>query len=99
MGKLEEIKTIIKQIDETVVLLEQCKDKKAYTFMSQVIQLLNPLLPSIIQNENNEIYIDQNKFIDILTKTLGAMEHKDNLFLADMLQYELKEMLSKSIIS
>lgn len=93
------IKSIIEEIDKTVVLLEQCKDKEAYTSMAQIIHLLNLILPNIIQNENNEIYINQNKFIKILTKTLEAMEHKDNLFLADMLQYELKEMLNKSIIS
>lgn len=92
----EQLQLIIEQIKETSILLEQGKDVEAYSSMSNLVQLLNPILPTIIQSENNEINIDKNKLTKALTQVLGAMEKKDNLLLADMLQYELKDLLIRA---
>lgn len=79
-------KYVIVQIDEITEMLYQQKTTEAYEMLGEFIALLmNELKMGKLKIEK----IDE--FNKVLLNAINAMENKDEVLLADVLTYELKE--------
>lgn len=91
----DEIKEVIRAIDETTALFYQQKNKEGY-------QMLDPTLKSImtvvnmiftIKTEINQIQIDEQKLNTVLGNAMKAIERGDTILLSDILHFDLRNML------
>lgn len=95
----EQIKTIVKEIEEVSDYLYQQNYKKGYEAFNLAIEKLLPLIDGMGQMmEKRPDIFDIQGFLLSLNKAFEAMQNKDNVLLADILVFEINEQL-KMLIS
>lgn len=83
-------------IQEVVDLLYQEKINQGYQKLNMVIvQIANTIEDVFEYKNNNDVDIDEAKFNSALQEALNAMEEKDIVLLADILQYEIMEQFNE----
>ncbi|ROR31544.1 hypothetical protein EDD66_101161 [Mobilisporobacter senegalensis] len=95
---MRELKDIIKEsiqsINQTTELFYQQKTKEGYEQLENTLILLSNTMNSVFSyiKEGNDIGINENELVQLLSDAMNAMEKKDIILLSDILQYELKEL-------
>ena len=91
----DKIKEVINGIDKTTDLFYQNKINDGYIQLENMLFTINETVNAISnykKNIDNNCCFDENKLNTILTEAMNALEVRDSLLLADILQYDLKEM-------
>lgn len=90
----DKINEIIENIDNTTILFYQQKIEEGYIQLNTALGLIAQEIICLYQykKENNQLEIDENRLNMMLTEAMQAMENKDLILLADILQYDLKEI-------
>lgn len=89
MNAQENINNIIALIDKTTNLFYQNRVNEGY---NELEQLINCIITSIDDiNREYAINPNENDILSILKTAMCAMEQRDTLLLADILEYDLKE--------
>lgn len=94
MNNLKEtLSTVIVNIEEVTDLFYKQKNNEGYTRLNSVLINMTNTVEQLFayKLENNNVNIDENKLILTLTDAMHAMEKKDTVLLADILQYEIIE--------
>ncbi len=102
MGNMRvRIEEAISSIEQTTDKFYQNKTEDGYNQLGETISILTETINEIYEYkmQGNEIGIDENALVEVLTEAMNAMENKDMLLLADILQYELKGLFEKVILS
>ena len=89
------IEKVIHEIDEVVEMFYQQKTKEAYTRLDSVLADLLQVVDPIhgYEEEHPEEGVDSESLTDALKETLSAMEEKDAILTADVLKYDVNEIL------
>lgn len=98
MNELKErINILIESMTEVTELFYQQKNKEGYTKFSMTIELIASIVENIFlyKKDNPDIEINENEITESLRNAMQAMEEKDTVLLADILQYELIEKLNE----
>lgn len=95
---VKEIDNVINELQQIVDLLYKQDKDNAYLKLNTGLISLSNLIDSIYRfNINNENYtFDVNKLTLALTEGLNAMELFDLTLLADILNYEIIELLNEA---
>lgn len=91
----EQIEQIEQQIDNVSELFYQQKNQAAYNQLEDIIINVAKVIETVYaQNPDNPDVMEKiNKLTLTLRETMEAMENKDTILLADMLKYEILEVL------
>lgn len=97
---MEDLKRILMQTTEGIQrvadLLYKQQNKNGMLEFNALLSKLSELVILISQmGENQEILFDSNQYLRTLTEAMKAMEEKDNVLLADILQYDLLDQLKE----
>lgn len=86
----------IRIIDDNTDLFYQNKIDEGYKYLDKTLIKISDIIEEVIeyQKQSGED-IHGEKIVGILTEAMKALEKKDALLLADILQYELKEILEE----
>lgn len=87
------IKDIINLISNVTNLFYQNKVQEAYQKLQQLLEALAIVVDEFYQG--GILGADDTTILEILKEVMCAMEKKDTLLVADMLEYELKDALLK----
>lgn len=93
----ESLEIAIKRIDENTNLFYQNKKDVAYKELDETLRIIENSIDVILKYDGNiGIREDiESKIVKILYDAMKALEVRDELLLSDILQYELKEILTK----
>lgn len=96
---IEKLKNAIESIDEVTVLFYQQKILEGHNKYQETLTRITLAIDCIFEymNKVNEKGIDESEIINILYKAMNAMERKDTILLSDILRYELRVELEKSM--
>ncbi|HWT73655.1 MAG TPA: hypothetical protein VN258_02905 [Mobilitalea sp.] len=98
MGNLiNEIEETIQSIDQVTDLLYQWNTSEAYQSLDKTFILLSGTINSIYQCQmvDNDLEIDIKIIMEALNNAMKAIEEKDTILLADILYYDIKELLEE----
>lgn len=89
------IENLILQINEVTNKFYQQSDKKRFDQFQDVLNNLLRLTDGLeeLKQSTGKVYIEQNHYIEVLTNAMNALECQDETLLADILQYDLLEIL------
>ncbi len=90
---MERLESIIQSIEETTTLFYQNKMQIGYQKLEELISSID--LAMVELSEMDIKILEEGKLTSILTEAMNAMEHQDALLLADILEYELKEVFQR----
>lgn len=95
----EQIQQLEQQIDTVSELFYQQKDSEGYSQLDAVVVNVAKVIETVYTaNPGDEAAIEKiDKLTTVLHETMGAMEDKDTILLADMLKYEILEVLQSLI--
>jgi len=92
--KVDKLDDVIQTIDLNTDLFYQNKINEGYSCLDKTLGKISEAIEEIIKYQASSGQdIQGDKIIKILTEALKALEKKDSLLLADILQYDLKELL------
>lgn len=80
---------VIQSIEDVTSLFYQNKHKLGYAELEKLIILIEDSLLELYKA--SKLAIDVSNILDILKEATVAMEQKDTMLLADILEYELKD--------
>ena len=88
---------ILGKINDIVINLRQGKDREAYKDINEQMPVINELFVDIIRNINifkeNGIDVSENIIMMQLENMIDGLENKDDVKLADTLEYEISETI------
>jgi hypothetical protein len=90
----EEVKNTICEIGEVADLFYMQKNNDAYNKLSGTLIQISDILYKLSTDVDMGMKIDVNKLNQILYEAMNAIENKDSVLLADILQYELVEQFN-----
>ncbi len=95
----DELVILNQKIDAVTELFYQQKEAQAYQGMAFLVDSMDKALQNILlyKSEHPEAEIDQVKIVSSLMEAMKAMEEKDTVLLADILNYELKETFTSIV--
>jgi len=93
---MKKIEDIINYISHVTKLFYQNKLHEGYQELERLITIIDDTLLELSEDEFSKL--ERNKITTVLTDAMNAMEQQDSLLLADILEYELKEIFQELII-
>lgn len=89
----------IEEIERVTDYFYKQHNQTGYSELDQVITDISLTIDKIFKyrSEKQTINFDEQKLIDTLTEAMNAMEGKDTILLADILQYDLLEQFQDII--
>lgn len=90
---MKAVEDVIQSIEYVANLFYQNKHKLGYEELEKLLILIEDTLVKVYQS--NELIVNESNILGILKDAMIAMEQKDTLLLADILEYELKEGFKK----
>jgi hypothetical protein len=94
------IETAVHQIDTVTKLFYGQKEAEGYQQLESVlISITNAIdvIYKLKEEDESTNKIQQDEFVGTLSEALNAMENRDSILLADILQYDIKEKLEKAL--
>ncbi len=92
--KINEIEHLQKKIELTAELFYKQKNQEGYQSLVEVIDGLLAITSELKEIEENEqIIMLRDKLTEILKDITDAMLQKDTILIADMIKYEIMEVL------
>lgn len=88
---MNQIKDIVEQISGVSNLFYQNKINEGYKELEKLLADFSLLLDGLYQR--GILSMEDTIVLDILRNTMSAMEQGDSLLVADILEYELKDVL------
>lgn len=86
------------KIENIIINLRQGKDREAYRDINEQMPNINNLFVDIIRNINifkeNEIDVSENIIMMQLENMIDGLENKDDVKLADTLEYEISQTIN-----
>lgn len=95
--KSEDVKSIVCEIDEIADLFYMQRNNEAYNKLNGALVQISDILFKLSVDKDIAIRVDINKLNEVLHDAMNAMEKKDSVLLADILQYELVEQFNNLI--
>lgn len=94
MDLVKSIDIVIKKIDENTNMFYQDKKNIGYVELNETLMLIGKVIDAILIYEEKIIgqKISENKYVEILSEAMVALERRDELLLSDILEYDLKDM-------
>lgn len=91
------VKTIKEKIEIVSNLLYQQNLNEAFSELMVLINELSQLYTYLFNQENADILsnLDQNQLLSILNEAMNALEKRDDVLLADVLNYDLTDFLNE----
>lgn len=91
------IENTINKLQEAIELFYQQNDGKAFSKFEISIANIDVLIENIgkYEIENDISIMDKDRIVNILTEAMEALEIKDNVLMADILQYDFIEYLNE----
>lgn len=97
MKEVDKITTkemLIEIIEKTDIITNKFykqEEIEGFRLLNDFLDLVSEIMEQLINNNINEVPLLYQEIIKFLKEALQAMEVKDTILLADILQYELKE--------
>lgn len=89
---------ILDKIENIIINLRQGKDREAYKDINEHMPVVNELFVDIIRNINifkeNGIDVSENIIMMQLENMIDGLENKDDVKLADTLEYEISQTIN-----
>lgn len=86
------------KIENIIINLRQGKDREAYKDINEQMPVINELFVDIIRNTNifkeNGIDVYENIIMMQLENMVDGLENKDDVKLADTLEYEISQTIN-----
>lgn len=86
------------KINNIIINLRQGKDREAYKDINEQMPVINELFVDIIRNINifkeNGIDVSENIIMMQLENMIDGLENKDDVKLADTLEYEISQTIN-----
>lgn len=86
------------KIENIIINLRQGKDREAYKDINEQMPVINNLFVDIIRNINifkeNGIDVSENIIMMQLENMIDGLENKDDVKLADTLEYEISQTIN-----
>jgi molecular chaperone GrpE (heat shock protein) len=95
----EMVMEAIDSIEQVADLFYQQKDKDGYEILEGTLNLLVLLFDKLVNNKDVLVNISEEQFNANLAEAMRALEKKDTILLADILKYEIGEMLNDIVKS
>ncbi|SFR58867.1 hypothetical protein SAMN05661086_00359 [Anaeromicropila populeti] len=75
------------------------QNTNAYQYLNVILEGLTQLINLLVQYqaENNEKILDEQELLQSITEAFTAMQEGDNVLLADLFSYNIKEQLQTLI--
>lgn len=90
------IMSVVIIVEETATLFYQQKSQDAYTKLLQGIDELTIIIGKLDEIPiKDSLNIDKNKLLNTLKETMHALEDRDTVLIADILQYDLIDQLKE----
>ncbi len=91
----ETLCTLMKQIQANADMFYQQNNQEAFELFGKLINEISTLSVHIfeLKQSNPTIEFDENKYLSILTDAMNALEARDEVLLADIINYDLIEIL------
>ncbi|MCH5267644.1 MAG: hypothetical protein J1E62_04790 [Lachnospiraceae bacterium] len=91
----EQIQQIEQQIETVSELFYQQKNAEGYSQLESIIVNVAKVVETVYTANPDDAAVMEkiNKLTSVLQETMESMEDKDTILLADMLKYELPEVL------
>lgn len=91
----------VQAIEATTVCFYQNKTSEGYRRLDDTLLRLGEVMTEVGQyrQQGNDVALDETETMNKLTEALKALEMKDTLLLADILEYEIKDILMKGYSS
>lgn len=96
MEMKKEIELSLELIDQVTDSLYKQDVKNGYMQLNEAIVHITKAITLVFEyNKNNEGFIiEEGKIVETFSQALSAMESKDTILLADVLQYEITEQFN-----
>lgn len=97
MDKTNEIiSAVVTQIEGITDKFYQHSDKKRFFYFDEILKKLLELANCLsLEGEKGQHYLEEGTFLSVLSEITKALEQKDETLLADILQYDLLELLTE----
>ncbi len=87
----------VENIDEVVELFYQQKISEALDQFMDILAEITETVDALFvyKEENKDFSLDREKITEMLTEAMNALEEKDYVLMADVLQYDFREYLEE----
>lgn len=96
---MSELKNIVSDtvfiIDQVSDLFYKQQDREGYARLNGLIENISETMGIFLSINQTDIQEESMEIVKYLNEALSAMEAKDTILLADILQYEIKERFQK----
>ncbi len=90
-------KLVLEKINDIVIKLRQGKDKDAYKDINEQMSVINEIFVNVIKDitlfKENGIDVSENIIMMQLENMMDGLKYKDDVKLADTLEYEISETI------
>ena len=90
-------KLVLEKINGIVIKLRQGKDKDAYKDINEQMSVINEIFVNVIKDitlfKENGIDVSENIIMMQLENMMDGLKYKDDVKLADTLEYEISETI------
>lgn len=95
----QQIGSVIEELQDTLELFYQQKEKEALDAFGVLIDKLMAAMDTLFsyKKEHEDFEVDEKKLTTSLKDALAAMEEKDYILLADILQYDFLEYMQELV--
>lgn len=84
-----EMETFVEQIKTCAIFFYQNKEQEAYALLNQLLPFINQVLQEKLSHPCGK----ENKVVSVFTQFIEAYQQMDNLALADLLEYEISNIV------
>lgn len=94
---LEEINALTLKLDTISDFFYQQKDAEGYQGVNLILKDIEVCFAKVLQYkaENGNLEFDEKNFIKTLEECISALEQKDTVLLADILNYDIKDAFTE----
>lgn len=90
-------KLVLEKINDIVIKMRQGKDKDAYKDINEQMSVINEIFVNVIKDitlfKENGIDVSENIIMMQLENMMDGLKYKDDVKLADTLEYEISETI------
>ncbi len=90
------LSSLIEQVKDVIDKFYQHSTRKRFIYFDDILKQLLELANHLsLEGELGQHYLEEGRLLSVLTEMAKALEQKDETLLADILQYDLLELLTE----
>lgn len=90
------LSSLIEQVKDVIDKFYQHSTRKRFIYFDDILKQLLELASHLsLEGELGQHYLEEGRLLSVLTEMAKALEQKDETLLADILQYDLLELLTE----